>query len=82
MFTLADSPTQTVNRIDVIAGAYKNNAANFTAIATVLFDGTTARIVANNGALLTLTLSGLNVQATQTSGGALVIYYSYSFIGT
>ena len=82
LFTLADSPTQTVNRIDVIAGAYKNNAANFTAIATVLFDGTTARIVANNGALLTLTLSGLNVQATQTSGGALVIYYSYSFIGT
>ena len=82
LFTLADSSTQTVNRIDVIAGAYKNNAANFTAIATVLFDGTTARIVANNGALLTLTLSGLNVQATQTSGGALLIYYSYSFIGT
>jgi hypothetical protein len=82
LFTLADSPTQTVSRIDVIAGGYKNNAANFTAIATVLFDGSTARIVANNGALLTLTLSGLNVQVTQTSGAALTVFYSYSFIGT
>jgi hypothetical protein len=82
LFTLTDSATQTVSRIDVIAGGYKNNAANYTAIATVLFDGATARIVANNGALLILTLSGLNVQVTQTSGGSLLVYYSYSFIGT
>ena len=82
LFTLTDSATQTVSRIDVIAGIYKNNATNYTSIATVLFDGTTARIVANNGTGLTLTLSGLNVQVTQTSGGAQTVYYSYSFIGT
>jgi len=32
--------------------------------------------------LLTLTLSGLNVQVTQTTGGALTVFYSYSLIGS
>lgn len=37
--------------------------------ADVLFDGTAARIIANNATSLTITLSGNNVQVTQTSGG-------------
>jgi hypothetical protein len=54
------------------------DAANFTASATVLQEsGGTARITSNNGGLLTLTLSGLNVRATQTSGGTATIVYSY-----
>jgi hypothetical protein len=55
--------------------------AQYTAIATVVFDGSDARIIATNGALMTLTLSGNAVQVTQTSGGAATVYYNYLRIG-
>jgi hypothetical protein len=42
--------------------------ALYTAQAFVLCDGNGARIIANNGTSGTITLSGLDVQATQTSG--------------
>jgi hypothetical protein len=51
---------------------------SYTAFATVLADDAQARIVANNGILLTITLSGSNVQATQTSGGDQNISYTYT----
>jgi hypothetical protein len=51
---------------------------SYTAFATVLADDAQARIVANNGILLTITLSGSNVQATQTSGGNQNISYTYT----
>jgi hypothetical protein len=55
-----------------------SGAANlYTVFATVVWDGTGARIVANNTANMTLTLSGANVQATQSSGSANDIYWSY-----
>jgi hypothetical protein len=42
--------------------------SQYTALAYVLCDGNGARIIADNGSNLTITLSGLNVQVTQTSG--------------
>lgn len=54
------------------------DAANFTASATVLQEsGGSARITSNNGGALTLTLSGSNIQATQTSGLSKTIVYAY-----
>ena len=57
-------------------------SAAYTAFATVAFDGVDARISSNNGANLTITLSGTNVQTTQTSGGfqPLGANWSYSKI--
>jgi hypothetical protein len=58
-------------------------AANYTATAIVLNDGTNARIInTSNGASLTLTLSGTNVQSTQSSGSAAVMTYTYLWIAT
>jgi hypothetical protein len=68
-------------RFDVVAYITSNDAANFTASATVLTDGAgSARIIANNGGSLTLTLSGLNVQVTQTSGATKTVEFRYILI--
>jgi hypothetical protein len=48
---------------------FSGGPAQYTAQAFILCDGNGARVIANNGANLTITLSGLNVQVTQTSGG-------------
>lgn len=67
-------------RFDIFAYVFASNAANFCASATVLSDGgggAGIRIIANNGANLTLTIAGDNVQATQTSGAAATVVYSY-----
>lgn len=61
----------------VFAQLASSGAANYTASATVLNEGTGARIVANDGSLLTLTLSGTNVQGTQSSGSTQTITWSY-----
>lgn len=59
-----------------------NDATNYSAFAVIATDGTSARIVfSNNGALQTITLSGLNVQSTQTSGGAATIHRTVTRIG-
>ena len=57
-----------------------NDAGNYAAFATVVMDGTSARIVSNNGTYMTLTLSGTNVQATQTSGVTQTIVYKYTSV--
>lgn len=69
-------------RISVTAYLSNAGAGNYTAVADVLCDGTNARLVNNtNGALLTITLSGLNVQVTQSSGGNQVVNWSYVRLG-
>lgn len=55
---------------------FSGGVPQYTAFATVMADGSGARIVANNGVNLTLTLSGLNVQITQTSASTQTIYWS------
>jgi hypothetical protein len=61
----------------VVAYIANAGAANYTAAADVLNDSTNARITANNGGLLTLTLSGTNVQVTQNSGAPQAVSWSY-----
>jgi hypothetical protein len=41
---------------------------NYTSFATIMFDGFASRIVANNGAILTIQMSGNTVQVRQNSG--------------
>lgn len=51
-----------------------NDITNYSAFAIIMADGTTARIsLSNNGALQTITLSGLNIQSTQNSGATHTI---------
>ena len=55
-----------------------NDAANFSAYAVILKEGTSQRIaVSQNATLMNITLSGANVQATQTSGSTNPITYVY-----
>lgn len=62
----------------VFAFASAAGSANYTAFATVLNEGSDARIVTgSNGSLLTLTLSGTSVQATQTSGITSSVTWAY-----
>jgi len=60
----------------VILGA--GTPAAYAAFATVICDGVAARISANNGTDLTLTLSGLNVQVRQTTGTTNSVQWSYT----
>lgn len=52
------------------------DASLYTAIATVIWDGSTGRVVANNGTRMTITLSGSDVQVTQTSGSTQTLFWS------
>ena len=53
------------------------DATNYSASANVLCAGSTARIVASNGGLTFITLSGLNVQVQQDSGNTNTIVWRY-----
>lgn len=62
----------------LVAGA--GSPTNYSASATVLFDGSAGRITANNGAILTITLSGSSIQVTQISGGTQPAGISWSIL--
>jgi hypothetical protein len=65
-------------RYEVLAmSPSSGNAALYTSIATVIWDGSSGRVVANNGTNLTITLSGFDVQITQISGSTVNIYWSF-----
>ncbi len=74
--SLANSTATTIYTVSgvcvVTVGAFleagQGSPSLYAATATVIYDGVAGRIVSNNGALLTLTLSGANIQVTQTSG--------------
>jgi hypothetical protein len=72
--TLFTLPDRTSNISTYIVSATINSpsasAANYSAYAIICVQNTTAKIMTQvNGALMTITLSGLNVQVTQSSGG-------------
>jgi hypothetical protein len=69
--------TATVGYYIVFASIVDLGAANYTAHAVVLDENTTTRVVADNGGALTITVSGRNVQVTQSSGGAQAVRWSY-----
>jgi len=56
------------------------DATNWMAAANVYCDGTASRIIANNTAVLVLSLSGNNVQVWQNSGGTQAGGVEYSYI--
>jgi hypothetical protein len=65
----------------VSAWSASGGGSIYTASATVTADGTgNARILSNDGAGLTITMSGANVQVTQSSGGNLTINWAYLLI--
>jgi hypothetical protein len=70
-------------RYDVVAMINNSgDAAQYASFATVLWDGSTGRIVANNATNLTITLSGSNVQVTQTSGTGQTVNWSFTRIAS
>ena len=55
--------------VNINVNGVTNDATNYSAFATIITNGTTARIANfSNGTLCLITLSGLNVQVTQSSG--------------
>lgn len=66
-------------RYDIFVDVVANDAATYGAFATVIMD-TTGRIVANNAALVVITLSGTNVQVTQSLGSAQTVKAAWTFI--
>lgn len=56
---------------------FSGGPSQYTAQAFVLCDGSGARVIANNGSNLTITLSGLNVQVTQTSGISQTVFSNW-----
>ena len=56
----------------ITAAAYVGDATNFSAYAVVATDVTSSRVLASAGSLgVTITMSGLNVQLTNTAGGTI-----------
>jgi hypothetical protein len=56
--------------------ANSGSATLYSAISTILWDGSTGRAISNNGTNLTITLSGSDVQITQTAGTTQTVYWS------
>lgn len=61
----------------VIAAWITDAGAIYTASADLICDNTNCRILSNNGAGMTLTLSTASVQATQTTGTTQTITWTY-----
>jgi len=78
MFTVSGANRGRYDLVSLIPNS--GTASDYTATATVIWDGTQARVVASNGAKLTTTLSGGNVQVTQTSGTNQTVYWSYIYV--
>lgn len=80
IFTLSGIASAAGGRYDIVAFiGNSGNATLYTVAATAFWDGSGARIVASNTANMTLTLSGADVQITQTSGIANDVYWGYTF---
>jgi hypothetical protein len=88
--TLANGATQTIVALaGALSGRYEiyatikasGSPANYASIATVIWDTTGARIIANNGAQTPLSLSGTNVIVTNSTGGSFAFDYGYLRIG-
>jgi hypothetical protein len=75
IFSVAGSGIGT--RFEISACLNSVNATQYAAFATVIFDGTNARIVSNDGTILFITLSGTNVQVDQNSGVNQTIHWKY-----
>jgi hypothetical protein len=61
--------------VAMVAGS--GSVGALSSIATVIWDGSAGRVVANNGTNLTITLSGSDVQITQTSASTQTVFWSF-----
>jgi hypothetical protein len=61
--------------VAMVAGS--GSVGALSSIATVIWDGSAGRVVANNGTNLTITLSGSDVQITQTSATTQTVFWSF-----
>lgn len=78
MFSVSGNP----GRYDIVA-SMDSSGSSYMAVATVVWDGANAsRITGVDGANLAITVSGANVQVTQTSGITQTVRYSYLKIGS
>jgi len=82
--TAATGVATTLFSLPASAGAYQvfawlaNGGSLYQSVATLMCDGVTlARTTGANGASLTITVSGRNVQTTQISGVSQPVYWSY-----
>ncbi len=78
MFTVSGANRGRYDLVSLIADS--GSAADYTAAATVIWDGTQARLIASNGVKLTTTISGGDIRVTQTSGSDQTVYWSYLYI--
>jgi hypothetical protein len=63
-----------------VSAFIQNLGSSYHAVADFIFDGTTlSRVAGTNGTLMTTTVSGNNIQATQSSGGNQAIAFSIVF---
>jgi hypothetical protein len=76
------TPSDSAGIYEVYAYLF-SGGTNYMAVATIGYDGASAvaRITGTNGSLMTLTVSGSNVQVTQTSGVSQTVSYVYLKIG-
>ncbi len=82
--SVATATATTVFTLPASAGAYQvfvwltAGGSTYQSFATLMCDGTTlARIGGTNGANMTITVSGRNVQVTQSSGVSQTVQWSY-----
>lgn len=65
-------------KYEVFVSVPNAGVTNYTASATILSEGTGCRLVnVNNGSLLTISLSGCSLQATQNSGTTVTVQSTY-----
>ena len=77
------TPTTIFSIVDVNRGSYNviaflafsGSPSQYTAEATVLWDGSGGRVIANDGANLTITLSGFDIQVTHTAGSNQNVFW-------
>lgn len=80
VYTLANA-APAVHLVSANIGAV-GDANNYSSFAVVVSDGSTARLaLTNNGALQTITLSGLALQTTQSSGATQTANFTITRIG-
>jgi hypothetical protein len=80
--TIVDMAGAPVGRYEVFAAIPASGSpVNYAAFATVMWDTSSARIVANNGGAVTISLSGTAVIVTNGTGSTFTFNYGYLRIG-
>ena len=75
--TILTLPTETLGTYIVSAGLSATSPSNYSAVSIISVDGNTLRATAlQTATLMTISVSGQNIQITQSSGGNATAYYA------